>query len=479
MGGRGVWFFKSIPLPYLNIHVFSLPAVRLFIVQPYCRQEYQSTSVQEYKIQETWQIRRLLEIQNTQSQVTCRMSAGLLRMTGCLLPLLAILLAGAEGQEDFQGFLDQMESDYKLLGLAAGAFSVHEEGWVLRGDLGRRMSEDPTPVQGEDMWALGNAGRPLVTALAARLVQGGALRWNTTLGEVYSGPGLVTVSPGFQDVTLLDLLVHNGGAPNEEMALSSLEAIDFVDSLWERSDYSQEYSGNAGLRREMAGVILASGVEPAEAGTYSQYTYSLAVGLIETVTNSSFRSLLAQEVLVPLDMQGCGVGPPTLDSSLPPVQPWGHFAGPWGYYNIPSPGPRGAGPSATAPDQGLHCSLDSLKNFLTAHLQRPESFLSAENWQLLQTAQSKVKIGYGRYADYAPGFFVADSLRYEYGGDGTSSAQIVMDLEQGFGLVIACNTPIEGGMRQEVGWTAIRNYMWETMGPPTAGKGGRQFLPAP
>ena len=34
-------------------------------------------------------------------------------------------------------------------------------------------------------------------------------------------------------------------------------------------------------------------------------------------------------------MEGCGFGPNTINSSLPPSQPWGHLTGPFGLYNLP------------------------------------------------------------------------------------------------------------------------------------------------
>merc|ERR1712058_82604 len=82
-------------------------------------------------------------------------------------------------------------------------------------------------------------------------------------------------------------------------------------------------------------------------------------------------------VFDPLNAPDCGVGPPTLDQSLPPQQPWSHFSGPWGVYDIPvTPGDRSNMPSSVTPDDGLHCSLDSSKNVMSAHLTKPDNFLS-------------------------------------------------------------------------------------------------------
>ena len=42
-----------------------------------------------------------------------------------------------------------------------------------------------------------------------------------------------------------------------------------------------------------------------------------------------------------LGMEGCGFGPNTLDTSLPPSQPWSHLADAFGIYYLPiTPGPQ-------------------------------------------------------------------------------------------------------------------------------------------
>ena len=34
-------------------------------------------------------------------------------------------------------------------------------------------------------------------------------------------------------------------------------------------------------------------------------------------------------------IEGCGMGPNTVDSSLPPTQPWSHITDAFGLYNLP------------------------------------------------------------------------------------------------------------------------------------------------
>merc|ERR1739838_1176013 len=68
---------------------------------------------------------------------------------------------------------------------------------------------------------------------------------------------------------------------------------------------------------------------------YSPFTYSVAVAMLEMFTGKTFDAMLEEEVFGPLGASECGLGPTTLDQSLPPSQTWSHFSGPWGVYNIP------------------------------------------------------------------------------------------------------------------------------------------------
>jgi len=389
-----------------------------------------------------------------------------------------VCVLGITFGQDFQDLLDEVESDYKLLGVAAGAFSLDQPGWLLRGNLGRRMAQESTPIQDSDRFALNDAGRSMVTALVARILEDPQLgdeqinlSWTTTIGEVFHDTGAINVHPNYYDSTLLDLLVHDGRIPNEQSAYEIDTALDFIDSMWTRSNYSEgSWNGNAEMRRETAQFILENNFA-AKKGTYSEYSYSIAVSMLEYVLQDNFDNLLSHYVFEPLDMVGCAVGPTTLDPSLPPVEPWSHFAGPWGVYNLPiTPSSKAAPPSSIAPDAGLVCPLDATKNFLMAHLARSDSFLSAESWDLLHSKQGELSTGYGRMQPYAPGFKIIEQTDgkvaqlYHEGSDGKSYSIVYINLDGNVGIIATANTPIQPGMIQEVGWTRIINYMAEYIG---------------
>ena len=89
---------------------------------------------------------------------------------------------------------------------------------VLDGDriidlavAGVRVRGGEEQVTLEDAWHLGSCTKAMTATLAARLVDQGTLRWDSTIAEVL--PDMTDgMDPVYRDVTLKDLLLHRGGA---------------------------------------------------------------------------------------------------------------------------------------------------------------------------------------------------------------------------------------------------------------------------
>merc|ERR1719356_648729 len=163
--------------------------------------------------------------------------------------------------------------------------------------------------------------------------------------------------------------------------------------------------------------------------------------MVEKYMDKTFDDLLQEEVFDPLGAIDCGVGPATLDQSLPPAQPWSHFAGPWGVYNIP-----------VLPDNNTN---------MPSALSRDESFLSKESWAVLQTPVHS----FGGDTKYAPGFVVDNSnpfvaVLYHPGSSGKEFAECAVIPEANVGMVFAANTNLQEGMRQTVGSNKIIEYVF-------------------
>merc|ERR1739838_786502 len=300
--------------------------------------------------------------------------------------------------------------------------------------------------------------------LAARIVETseGMITWESTVGEVL-GESINVQSP-FAESTLLDLLVHRGQILNTEQVMEKEYLIDWYDQVWAASRWSMPEE-NLQQRLELLTQFLVT--VDCEEGLcdqeYSKFTYSVAVAMLEMVTGKTFDAMLEEEVFGPLGASECGLGPTTLDQSLPPSQPWSHFSGPWGVYNIPIlPGNQTNMPSVMAPDVGIHCSMESWKNFLSAHVTKNETYLSKENWNLLQ----KPQINFGGSIPYAPGFVVQHGspfsgpiLSHPSVVSDKGYAQCIIAPAADIGIVMAVNSNMQEGMRQMVGMNKILEYV--------------------
>jgi len=388
------------------------------------------------------------------------------------ITLLVFSVPFSQQQDDLQEFMEQAKEDYKILGMAIEAFRSNEQ--ILRGHVGVRHADDPTPIEEDDRYMLGDASKAITAVLAARIVDAGFLTWNSTIGEVL-GDHLVGGSLLAQS-TLFDLLVQHGQMMDNSDLLKSEEFMDWYDQVWEVSEWNDSEK-NVEQRLSMAKFLTNCEDENENGrcdfceedvclGKFSQFTYSVAVSMLEKITGKPFEVMLEEEVFGPLGISNCGVGPTTLDPSLPPSQPWSHFSGPWGVYNIPlSPGNQTNMPSSMAPDTGLHCSLDSWKIFLSSYITRDQSFLSQDTWELLVTPHNKI----GGYLDYAMGFFVdhsnpiAGSILWQPSSSDAYSnkyyAELIVLPQADIGIVFGLNTGMKEGMRQKVGMTKILRFV--------------------
>jgi len=387
------------------------------------------------------------------------------------LLLLGFAVVFSQQEEELQEFMEQTKEDYKMLGMTIEAFRSNEQ--VLRGHIGVRNGDDPTPIEETDKFMLGDAGRAITSMMAARIVESGVISWNSTIGEVLGAS--LTNGSLLASSTLLELLVHRGKIMDGTSVMTNEVLMDWYDQVWAASQWSDPQE-NAQQRLDMAN-FLVNCKDANEDGTcdycenedenrcyeqYSQFTYSVAVSMVEKVTKKTFEVLLEQEVFGPLGITDCGVGPNTLDQSLPPSQPWSHFSGPWGVYNIPLlPGNQTNMPSSLAPDNGIHCSMGAWKTFLTAHITRNESYLSQDTWELLVTPLND----FGGFIQYAPGFIVEDSnpvagkILYHPSTDPKYFAECILLPSADIGIVFAVNSNMQEGMRQMVGMQNIIQWV--------------------
>jgi len=380
--------------------------------------------------------------------------------------VLGVLRVSAQNDE-LQDVMEQAREDYKFLGMSAGVFEGND--WISRGEVGLRNAEDPekTPIGPDDKFALGRGGAHITAMLAARVVEEskGALSWNSTISQVFGNS--MTIQPIFANVTLYDLLTKQGYMMDIEQVLAMEYKMDWYDQVWAASQW-EDPEENMNQRLEMMKFLVNVDCEKENScqriSRWPLFGFSAAVAMLEKFTNRTFDNLIQEEIFRPLKADNCGLGPSTTDNTSPPSEPWTHQSGPWGIYYIPIvPGNQSVGPSCLAPDYGIHCSMDSWKNILSAYATKNETFLSSENWKILLDPAWVIANTSTDVIEVGPGFL----LRYngtvhmvEYVPEPVMSwtyAFILDGYENGNdkGAIAVANFPLTYGTRQYNGFQAV------------------------
>jgi len=106
--------------------------------------------------------------------------------------------------------LERIRERHGVPGMAAAA--VRHGRIFATGAAGLRKAGGDEMVTLDDRWHLGSCTKSMTAALVAMLVEDGALRWDSSIGEILSD---IPMEPAWCDVTLEQLLQHRGGAPQD------------------------------------------------------------------------------------------------------------------------------------------------------------------------------------------------------------------------------------------------------------------------
>jgi CubicO group peptidase (beta-lactamase class C family) len=234
--------------------------------------------------------------------------------------------------------------------------------------VGVRRAGSQERVRADDPFHIGSCTKAMTATVAARLVEQGKLRWETTLAEAF--PQLKqAIHSDYHTVTLRQLLYHRAGLPEDRtpdpalfLRLRSLEG----EVRRQRLDATKLV-----LEKKPASV-------PDAQFAYSNFGYMVAGAMLEQVAQRSWEQLLQEHLFKPLRMRTAGFESPKQiagHNGKPPR--------PQMFDNPPVLGPAGT----------VHCSLRDWAAFAQLHLRgargektamlRPESFatLHADPYQ--------------------------------------------------------------------------------------------------
>lgn len=168
------------------------------------------------------------------------------------------------------------------------AASVGPDGLIESGSAGIRKRGENSSVSTDDQFAIGSNSKSFTSTLAAVLVERGVIDWSTTIGQTWPDQSF---DPGFQNVTLKQLLAHTGGLQGD---LSN--GPEWISFFAERSSPQKE-------RARMCESLLSKAPQGTVGNhSYSNLGYVVAAAMLETRGRQPFEQLMRQNVFKPLGM---------------------------------------------------------------------------------------------------------------------------------------------------------------------------------
>lgn len=295
-------------------------------------------------------------------------------------------------------------------------------GWATRETralavAGFRRVDATAEIAETDLWHIGSLTKSMTSVLAARLVEAGTLRWESTVADLL-GRDHPAMASHWRDVTLEELLRHASGMQANPGLLQRLSL-----GSGSRPDY-------------VAHMLSTAPAGPRGGFLYSNAGYVVAGAMLEAAAGAPWESLIATEVFGPLGLASAGFGPPMGD------QPQGHRAGLLGGLVAVSPGPRADNPPALAPAGRVHLSAPDMLSYLQAHLVADPAYLSPESWARLHRAEGP--------GDYALGWVDVDGILRHSGSNTLWFAQMRLDQAGGRASFVAVNSGVQSRVRASV-----------------------------
>lgn len=265
-----------------------------------------------------------------------------------------VALTSAQTSTDFSAPLEALRAKYNLPSISGVAVQGdHVFGVAAVGTL---SSSSKVPVTLDSAYQLGSNSKSVNATVIARLVERGLLSWNSTLGEVLKDVGIPTE---YANVTLEQLLTHRSGITpnvlvNPPGATLAQQRVSYLQLALKTPRAAQVYN-------------------------YSNVGFVAAAMMAEHVTGKTWKTLITEEVFVPLGMTGCGFGFATENDPLP------HRFTASGIAELP----RVAGnpPVLEGADQ-IRCPLQAFGRYISAHLTGEKGgsdLLKPETWKRLHT----------------------------------------------------------------------------------------------
>ncbi len=306
------------------------------------------------------------------------------------------------------------------------------------------------PVMPGARWHMGSNAKALTATLVARLVEAGALAWDTPLSRML--PDLTpAMQPAYRDVTLPDLLSHHAGLPENATNL------DFFNTLYESPD-SLSAQRIAYIARCLGETPIGP---PRGEASYSNTGLLIAAACAEQATGKSFETLIQSRLFAPLGMTGL-----SFDQFGGPKEPKGHVDG-----RI-ADRPRDANPRMFAPAGAMRMTMSDWAKFCIDQMKGEHGqgrLLKTETYKFLHAPQGSSTDGAGWALGWGaapnPMKLKGPALTHS-GSDGNWYALVCLFPQTGNGVLVVSNAAeTMGGDAATLGATRA---LAKTVAPPAA-----------
>ena len=249
------------------------------------------------------------------------------------------------------------------------------------GAVGIRKRGDDTPVTVNDRYHIGSCTKAMTATLAGILVERGVITWETRLKDVFPD---MAIHPGYEPVTVRQLLSHTAGFPaftnpdDEDEELVRLLEINTGEPMAERSE---------SLLPE---VLRRAPRSPLGQFAYSNMGYIVAGAVLEQLTKTPFETLLQREIFSALGMTSAGFGAAGTPGQLD--EPCGHSPEPI------EPGPEADNPPLLSPAGTVHMYITDFARHAAFHLTGEPRLVSQATLALLHTpVKDSYALGWGGF----------------------------------------------------------------------------------
>ncbi|HSQ05487.1 MAG TPA: serine hydrolase domain-containing protein, partial [Burkholderiales bacterium] len=374
-----------------------------------------------------------------------------------VLPVFAALASPAQAAEtSLNDLLAPYTARYELPALAAAV--VKDGVIVAAGAVGTRRYGAQSPVTLNDRFHLGSDTKAMTALLCAMFVEEGKLRWDSTVGDVFSE--ITNMDAGLRRVTITQLLSHTSGIPGDNEVVEDLlgKAIQQDGNLDEMRYW---------LVREWAKQPLQSA--PGASFAYANMGYVIAGAILERISGKTWEELITERVFVPLKLDSAGLGP---QSSVGRIDSPVAHAVIDGKTKAFLAGPNGDNPLILGPAGLAHMSVLDFARWAgwnAGQGKRAPALVSATTLRKLHAPVIAMPVKPdappgtppgGRYAlgsgelqvDWAP-----EPLMYHGGSNGKNLAHIWVDAKRDFAMVIVTNI---GGTKADDAFRAIAPVLY-------------------